>query len=128
MSQTDGQILRDALNDILCGADPRKIFKNQPRPGRSRTAGRNFIVAVYVESRRRFYERNGLPPSWHGAGRTVLQRAKSDAAEAFNWSDCDVDDPESAVQDAWTQWEEMVKGYSAKVIDGALAKWRDSGE
>lgn len=128
MNEHDIRVLRDALYRLLAGQKPGTVFKNQPARGVPNKASRNLIVAVYVESRRRFYEQPGRPSPLRGQGRTPLERAKRDAAEAFNWSDHGVTAPESAIQDAWTQCETTVRAYSPQVIKRALAHQKNSGK
>lgn len=127
MSEGDRLILREALSAIICGAKPQMVFQNQPKRTRPKVSGRDLVVAVYIESRLRFYKQNGLPPAGQGQGRTPLQRAKDDALGAFNWSKQkpSVKDPESAIQDAWTRWRKNVGLYSTQVIEFTLKPWED---
>lgn len=125
MDEADRRILRDALDRLIRGGKPQAIFKNQPGRGAPKTSGRNLIVAVYVESRRRFYEQNGLPPAGQGAGQTPLSRAKTDAVDAFDWEARKVTEPASAVQDAWEQKGTAAARLSDTVIKSTLAPWKD---
>ena len=122
MNDADRQILRDALNALVCGADPQEVFDNQPRPSHT-TTSRKFIIAVYVESRRRVCVGGKGPPPMRGQGRTPLARAKGDAVGAFNWREAGVGEPADAIQKAWKAQRAAASILSDPAIAHTLKKW-----
>lgn len=105
--------LRNALANILEGADAHEFFPKLQRGQRPTKSDRDLIVATYVEMRRRQHENEGVT--------APLAKAKTDASDAFDWP---LEDPESAVQDAWQSNQNEVRQFSNQVIEGLLAPWR----
>ncbi len=112
-SAESAKILRDALALVLAGNDSRDVFGTRRKRGAPSKWVRRLVVAAYVEQQRREYRRAGA--------HHPLSLAKADAAEAFNW---DIEDPESAIQDAWTANVKDIAHYSDAVLATILTPWK----
>lgn len=111
------RVLRDALESILGGAaDPRAIFPTQRKRGQRATQqGRDWIVACYVESRRRVHESAGEP--------FPKARAKEDAAVAFDWVSNGVGDADSAIDAAWSAHGSSFAPLNDAMLAQLLEPW-----
>jgi len=116
MNAEAARVLRDALESILEGADPRGVFPTQRKRGdRATQHDRDWVVACYVESRRRVHESAGKP--------FPLARGKKDAAEAFDWKSRGVEDADSAISAAWKAHGSTFARFDDAMLARLLAPW-----
>lgn len=106
------RVLRDVLARILDGEDPNQVFPGRKPGQRATWRGRDWLVAVYIESRRRRYKADGE--------RQPLARAKEDAIGAFLWEEAGLEDAESAISTAWSRRDRSIEHFSDEILERCL--------